>query len=105
MRKNRPDRAGAHRQLFEKNKKIIYSTQSVCWICGKPVDPALKSPHPLSKTVDHKVPVAKGGHPSAIENLALAHRACNRAKSDKLFYEPPRQEKKKQEITRDWRVF
>ncbi|MCD8096410.1 MAG: HNH endonuclease [Ruminococcus sp.] len=30
------------------------------------------------------MPLAKGGHPSAIENLQLAHRCCNRQKSDKL---------------------
>ena len=30
------------------------------------------------------LPVAKGGHPSDICNLQLAHMSCNRQKSDKL---------------------
>ena len=83
--KNRPDQDGTHRGAFDKNKKKIYATQSVCGICGKPVDFNLKYPHPLSSCVDHIIPVAKGGHPSDIDNLQLAHWTCNRQKSDKLF--------------------
>lgn len=80
----RPDQNGRHRGAFEKNKKIIYATQEVCGICGKPVDFSLKYPHPLSPCIDHIIPVAKGGHPSDITNLQLAHWTCNRQKSDKL---------------------
>lgn len=81
----RPDRIGPHRAQFERNKKIILKTQNTCGICGRPVDLTLKSPDPMSACIDHIVPVSKGGHPSDIENLQLAHWACNRAKSDKLF--------------------
>ena len=81
----RPDQSGTHRAQFDKNKKKIYATQTVCGICGQPVDMSLKWPDPMSKTIDHIIPVAKGGHPSAIENLQLAHFKCNRLKSDKLF--------------------
>lgn len=85
MTRNRPDRDGKHRGQFEKNKKRIYATQTVCGICGKPVDFSLKYPHPLSKCIDHIVPIAKGGHPSDIDNMQLAHWTCNRQKSDKLI--------------------
>lgn len=81
----RPDRDGKHRAIFDKNKKKIYATQTVCGICGKPVDFSLKFPHPLSPCIDHIIPVAKGGHPSDIDNLQLAHFTCNRAKSDKIL--------------------
>lgn len=77
-------RYGTHRGAFEKNKKKIYATQSCCGICGKPVDFTLKYPHPLSACIDHIIPVAKGGHPSDIDNLQLAHWTCNRQKSDKI---------------------
>lgn len=83
--RNRPDKDGTHRATFDKNKKKIYATQTVCAICGKPVDFKLKFPHPMSATVDHIIPVSKGGHPSAIDNLQLAHLKCNRAKSDKTM--------------------
>ena len=81
----RPDQDGTHRGAFERNKKRIYATQTVCGICGKPVDFSLKYPHPLSPCIDHIIPIAKGGHPSDIENLQLAHWCCNRQKSDKLL--------------------
>lgn len=81
----RLDRTGQFRTEFDKNRTIILRTQEVCGICGQPVDKTLKSPDPLSATVDHIIPISKGGHPSALENLQLAHRWCNRAKSNKLF--------------------
>ena len=84
-KRNRPDKDGSHRPAFERNKKKIYATQTVCGICGKPVDFSQRYPHPLSACIDHIVPVAKGGHPSDIENMQLAHWTCNRSKADKLF--------------------
>ena len=82
-KRNRPDKDGTHRLAFDRNKKKIYATQTVCGICGKPVDFGQKYPHPLSPCIDHIIPIAKGGHPSDIDNLQLAHWTCNRQKSDK----------------------
>lgn len=80
----RPDHNGTQRGQFESNKKKIYASQRICGICGNPVDFSLKFPHPLSPCIDHIIPVSKGGHPSEINNLQLAHMTCNRQKSDKL---------------------
>lgn len=38
----REDQAGPHRTAFDKNKKRIYATQTVCGICGQPVDKTLR---------------------------------------------------------------
>ena len=84
-KRNRPDKDGTHRLAFDRNKKKIYATQTVCGICGKPVDFDKRYPHPLSPCIDHIIPVSKGGHPSDIDNLQLAHWTCNRQKSDKLL--------------------
>ena len=81
---NRADRQPGHRKEYERNKKRILRAQHICGICGQPVDKSLKFPHPDSPTVDHIIPVSKGGHPSDIDNLQLAHFRCNRAKADKL---------------------
>lgn len=88
LRKIRPDQQGTHRGAFEKNKKKIYATQQVCGICGKEVDFRLKYPHPMSACIDHIIPIAKGGHPSDISNMQLAHLCCNRSKSDKFMLAP-----------------
>ena len=82
--KRRIDRQGAFNTEFLKNKKKILATQSVCAICGKPIDMTLKGSDPMGPTVDHIVPIDKGGHPSDISNLQLAHRVCNLKKSNKL---------------------
>lgn len=80
----RKDRTPGNRGAYDAARKKVLATQDVCGICGKPVDKSIRYPHPLSPTVDHIIPISKGGHPSDINNLQLAHRCCNRAKSDKL---------------------
>lgn len=90
---NRPDQNGTHRGAFEKNKKRVYATQDTCAICGKKVDFSLRYPDPLSPSIDHIIPIAKGGHPSDIDNLQLAHWCCNRQKSDKITTNNKQEEK------------
>lgn len=80
----RADHKAGHRQAYERNRKRILQAQTVCGICGKPVDKSIKYPHKLSATIDHIIPLSKGGHPTDINNLQLAHFICNRLKSDKL---------------------
>lgn len=84
----RKDQIGEFRTALEKNKKIIYATQTVCAICGQPVDMSLRYPHPMARSIDHIVPINRGGHPSDLSNLQLAHWTCNRAKADKLQKDP-----------------
>jgi 5-methylcytosine-specific restriction endonuclease McrA len=38
-------------------------------------------PHPASASLDHRIPLSKGGSHTA-ENTQLAHLACNVRKSD-----------------------
>ena len=85
MANTRPENVGTHAAPYKRNRKRIFATQSVCGICGQPVDFSLKFPDPMSKCIDHIIPINKGGHPSDISNLQLAHLCCNRQKSDKLF--------------------
>ena len=91
MYNTRPDKKGAHRANYERNKKRILATQNICGICGYPVDHSLKYPHPMSATIDHIIPVNGNngifGHPSDLSNLQLSHFSCNRQKSNKIFKE------------------
>ena len=81
----RPERRAGKRSQWEKNRKIILATQSICGICGKPVNKSLKYPDPMSPTVDHIIPVTKRGDPLDLDNLQLARLMCNRIKSDQLI--------------------
>lgn len=84
-KRNRPDHDGAHRLAFDRAKRKIMASESICGICGQPVDKTLKYPHPMAPCIDHIIPIDRGGHPSDIHNLQLAHWKCNRAKSNKLI--------------------
>lgn len=61
--------------------EVLKNGGSLCHICGFPffTDPSALVFDPPE--IDHIIPVSKGGQ-NSIENLALAHRSCNRAKKD-----------------------
>ena len=75
---------GSAKSSYLKAKKIIFASQSVCGICGRPVDFDKKFPDPWSATIDHIIPVARGGL-HAWDNVRLAHFMCNVLKSDKVM--------------------
>ena len=58
----------------------------VCGICAEPVDPDLKWPHLMSKTIDHVVPIALGGA-HAPTNCQIAHLTCNSRKRHTIIGE------------------
>ena len=101
MAKN-PRSAGG--ELYRRNRRRILASQSVCAICGRPVDKELKAPDPMSPTVDHIIPINKGGHLTDINNLQLAHWICNRMKSDKLM-EIRTEHKQTVRQSCDWKSF
>lgn len=79
---NRPNprqRNGYKRALLRKRVLAAYDT---CALCGKPVDKSLPYLHPMSAVVDEIIPVSRGGDPLAWGNVQLAHRSCNRLKSN-----------------------
>jgi 5-methylcytosine-specific restriction endonuclease McrA len=54
-----------------------------CQLCMKPMDMAAMVPHSYAPTIDHTIPLARGGthEPS---NVQAAHFICNSYKSDRL---------------------
>ena len=48
----------------------------VCQLCGEPTDRKVRWPHPMYPTIDHIIPVSKGGKHEEI-NLQCAHAQCN----------------------------
>jgi hypothetical protein len=51
-----------------------------CGICNQPVDKTLEWPDPMSVSLDHIVPMSRGGDHS-YENVQCAHLVCNQTKS------------------------
>lgn len=54
-----------------------------CGICGGLIDKAKRHPAPLAASIDHIVPIAKGGTNDP-ENLQIAHFRCNWKKGGRL---------------------
>jgi len=52
-----------------------------CQICGKKLAMSKAAPHPKSPTLDHIIPIARGGTHER-SNLQAAHFICNALKSD-----------------------
>jgi len=67
----------------DKDRARIRSTHSACGICGNPIDYLLPHDDPMSFTVDHIIPLSKGG-PDRIDNKQAAHRRCNSTKRARL---------------------
>lgn len=54
----------------------------ICQLCAHPIDPSLEWPHPLSFSLDHVIPLSRGGtHEPA--NVQAAHFRCNTVKGNR----------------------
>lgn len=59
-----------------------------CPRCGQPIDLTLTWPHPMSRSIDHIVPLSRGGAHSP-DNTQLMHLRCNTAKGARLEHADP----------------
>lgn len=96
-RANNPDKAGAYNarraqaelegdatpQLIEAKWE---ASDKVCILCGEPIDPTLKAPHRMSRTIEHPTPIARGGRHD-LDNIDFAHYGCNAQKQDRTLEE------------------
>ena len=63
--------------------KRALATYTTCHLCGKPIDPTLRgTTHPQAPELDEIIPVSKGGNPYQWDNIRLAHKHCNRQRSN-----------------------
>lgn len=59
--------------------QVMVHDQWMCGICHDPIDPLLPWPDPMSKSVDHIIPMSRGGG-HIWSNVQAAHLGCNTAK-------------------------
>ncbi|GGZ28529.1 hypothetical protein GCM10010387_22490 [Streptomyces inusitatus] len=61
-----------------------------CWICGHNIPTTVdRQRHPLAFTLDHLVPLSRGGDLLAPANARSAHRRCNSARGNRTTPRPP----------------
>ncbi|AXH89421.1 HNH endonuclease [Micromonospora aurantiaca] len=77
----RARRAGATVvEVFDRSE-VFVRDQWTCQLCGLPVDVTASPFDPASPTVDHVVPLSRGGQ-HTLANAQCSHLGCNSAKSD-----------------------
>lgn len=62
---------------------LIDRDNGQCQLCGHTIDLALTFPHPRSASIDHRIPLSKGGEHS-MANTQLSCLVCNMRKSDRI---------------------
>ena len=62
---------------------IIERDGTSCSLCHEPVDLTLAWPHRMYKTIDHTVPLARGGT-HTMDNVTMAHFTCNASKGARV---------------------
>lgn len=64
-------------------KDIFERDKWVCQLCNEPVDRDAKYPDPLSRSLDHILPLSRGGRHKE-SNAQLAHLGCNISKGNRV---------------------
>jgi len=68
-----------------------------CWICGHNIPANVDGRrHPLAFTLDHLIPLSRGGDLTDPANARSAHRKCNSARGNRTAPRP------QQRASRDW---
>lgn len=70
------------RQKFR--NKVYLRDEGICKLCNQLVHLSIKYPDPKSPSLDHIIPLSKGGT-HALKNLQLTHLECNIKKGNKTF--------------------
>lgn len=79
----RARKKGAYLEKFSRDE-ILERDGWVCGICCEPIDKSLKWPHRGYATIDHIIPLVRGGEHSR-KNVQAAHFSCNCSKKDTIL--------------------
>lgn len=78
-RRRRARVKGARSDELVRSVEVLDRDGWICQLCGTPIDKGAEWPDPMSKSIDHVIPVSRGGHHS-MDNLQAAHLGCNSRK-------------------------
>lgn len=77
----------------QRRARAIANSGGICLLCGDAIDLTLSGNHPHGPTLEHVIPVSRGGSPDDPANLSASHRHCNITRGDRLLSEMPRTER------------
>ncbi len=76
-----PGRAGGR---WRKVRAQVIAESYVCYLCGQGLDKGIRYPHPYSVSVDHVIPLSRGGDPLDPSGLRAVHKVCNEKKGSRV---------------------
>lgn len=86
-----PRNGRPYRRLCDQQRAMQYP----CWWCGKDIDYSITGPeaskHPWGFTLDHAVPLSRGGDLLDPANARSAHRRCNSQRGNRMAIGRPRE--------------
>ena len=65
-------------------REIFNRDNYTCHICNEATDATVRHPSPMAPTIDHVIPLAKGGTHTK-DNIKTAHSRCNTSKGARLL--------------------
>ena len=92
-RRRTPRRPGLDDKRYHAMREQLKARQDPCHICGFPIDPQVRYPHPLSWSCDHILPRSQL-HPEDprnwhLSNARAAHLRCNTSRGAKPLRPTP----------------
>lgn len=91
-----------HSSAWRRIAAEVKANESICYLCGRPVDKALPVSSPYSAAVDHVTARSSGGSEEDMSNLHLVHKICNSQKSDLTLSEYRFRQASKAQHSREW---
>lgn len=86
-------RSDLYGDAWRKRKAIgLRNSGGVCCLCGQPLNLTVNGNHPDGPTLEHVIPVSRGGSPDDPRNLSSSHRRCNVSRGNRLVSEMRRPE-------------
>jgi 5-methylcytosine-specific restriction endonuclease McrA len=82
-----PGRSGL---AWTRIRKQVLTEEPNCWLCGQPLDFHAKPRTRWAPSVDHVLPLNRGGPPLDRRNLRAAHLGCNSRRHDGEILRPSR---------------
>lgn len=64
-------------------REVLERDEWTCGLCGDPIDRAFRAPHPGTPSIDHILPLSRGGT-HTWDNVQAAHLGCNVKKGNRL---------------------
>jgi 5-methylcytosine-specific restriction endonuclease McrA len=81
----RAAKAGVGSEVFD-SEEIFQRDNWICWLCGDEASRDAPKGDPLRATLDHVIPLARGGAHTRV-NVRCAHLRCNLKKGYRLMGE------------------